>query len=292
MARGRPILNASTATCDFRMKTYLSTCWLQHACLRVGIAASLTMAGCRHPSPAGNWAMPRGVAELIALLDDHENLRRDEGLVAGVEELTTSQERRRHARGIVDLIRQVRNAPNEEAVGLAAKELEQLGVDTLSDHQRDSYVDAWRDGDRSVVLSSVELLKHPDPGISRIGSHITAMLIRGDPLARQQAVDPLIAVLQDKGNGIDARYFAANLLGDTRDPRAVDSLMEALSDDEPLVQHWAAWSLGEIGPPAVESTPLLRALREQSSFEHIREVTQDSILKIETRRRIEQPPAP
>jgi HEAT repeat protein len=63
------------------------------------------------------------------------------------------------------------------------------------------------------------------------------------------------------------RYYAAHLLGDLKDPRAVPILVPLLNDTE--VNHIVPWALGEIGdkraiPPLVrmlaDTDPSMRVL--------------------------------
>jgi HEAT repeat protein len=55
------------------------------------------------------------------------------------------------------------------------------------------------------------------------------------------------------------RYYAAHLLGDLKDPRAVPVLVSLL--DEPEVNYIVPWSLGEIGDKRAV-VPLIRALAD------------------------------
>ncbi len=73
-------------------------------------------------------------------------------------------------------------------------------------------------------------------------------------------VERLIADLKDQS--WQARWFAAQALGDIKDPRAVDPLAAALKDKNVYVRAMAAWALGEIKDlRAVE--PLIDALRDE-----------------------------
>jgi HEAT repeat protein len=58
------------------------------------------------------------------------------------------------------------------------------------------------------------------------------------------------------------RYYAAHLLGDLQDPRAVPILAPLLTDPE--VNHIVPWSLAQIADPAAIQ-PLIRALSDSDS---------------------------
>jgi HEAT repeat protein len=59
------------------------------------------------------------------------------------------------------------------------------------------------------------------------------------------------------------RYYAVHLLGELRDPRAVDVLVPLLDHDE--VNYNVAWALGEIGDSRAV-TPLITALRNKDAL--------------------------
>ncbi len=73
------------------------------------------------------------------------------------------------------------------------------------------------------------------------------------------AVEPLIAALQNAKRSsnpmIDPDLYlrrgAVTALGKIGDPRAIDVLLPALSDNIPMVRTAARWALGDIGEPAV-----------------------------------------
>ncbi len=57
------------------------------------------------------------------------------------------------------------------------------------------------------------------------------------------------------------RYYAAHLLGDLKDPRAVPILVPLLNDSE--INYIVPWSLGQIGDSAA-TQPLIRTLNDQN----------------------------
>ena len=63
--------------------------------------------------------------------------------------------------------------------------------------------------------------------------------------------DPQIGYLVDLLSDDDPgnRWKAAQALGRTRDPAAVDGLLRAIYDDDWRVQQKAIWALGSIGDP-------------------------------------------
>ena len=76
----------------------------------------------------------------------------------------------------------------------------------------------------------------------------------------QRAVPPLIAALQDDHAAV--RKAAAEALGQLGDARAVDPLVAALQDESREVREGAAWALGWLGDArAVE--PLRGALADR-----------------------------
>jgi HEAT repeats len=71
-----------------------------------------------------------------------------------------------------------------------------------------------------------------------------------------------------RGSGYDSapqiradRYYAAHLLGDLKDPRAVAVLIPLLTDRD--VQYIVPWSLGQIGDPAAVA-PLIQTLSDKN----------------------------
>jgi len=130
--------------------------------------------------------------------------------------------------------------------------------------------------DASVLPSLAPWLAHEDRHIRGNVAFIFAAL--GDPRGFQTIVD-ILTDLSDRpqGQGIPTassdgryhverqvtadRYYAAHLLGDVRDPRAVSILVPLLKDEE--VNWIVPWALGQIGDKRAVG-PLLDALGEDS----------------------------
>jgi HEAT repeat protein len=66
--------------------------------------------------------------------------------------------------------------------------------------------------------------------------------------------NPVVQIRED-------RYYAAHLLGDLKDPRAVLILIPLLTDQD--VQYIVPWSLGQIGDPAAVP-PLIQTLADKN----------------------------
>ena len=134
--------------------------------------------------------------------------------------------------------------------------------------------------DPRVLPSLVVDLSNEDRHIRGNAAFVFAGL--GDP----RGFEVLLAILNDRsfrpsgqgvvlGGGISApgtapaysvkpqitadRYYAAHLLGDLKDPRAVPVLVSLL--DEPEVNYIVPWSLGEIGDKRAVA-PLIHALAD------------------------------
>jgi HEAT repeat protein len=73
------------------------------------------------------------------------------------------------------------------------------------------------------------------------------------------------------------RWKAAESLARLGDNRAVDPLIDALSDDDWRVRQKAAWALGQIGDPRA-LLPLRRALLHES--EGVKEIILESLESI------------
>lgn len=117
----------------------------------------------------------------------------------------------------------------------------------------------------------VSVLKDENPSV-----RYKAVKILGE-LKDPRAVEPLISVLKDKDWSV--RWEAVEALGKLKDPRAVEPLIFVLKDgDNGLSIHLrAVESLGELKDPrAVE--PLISALKNENWF--VRKVTVEALGKI------------
>jgi hypothetical protein len=130
--------------------------------------------------------------------------------------------------------------------------------------------------DASVIPSLIEWLAHQDRHIRGNAAFIVGRL--GDPRGFQVIAD-ILADRSDRpeGQGIPGvtgdgryhvasqiatdRYYAARLLGNLGDPRAVPILVSLLKDPE--VNYVVPWSLGEIGDKRAVG-PLIEALDDDS----------------------------
>jgi HEAT repeat protein len=82
-----------------------------------------------------------------------------------------------------------------------------------------------------------------------------------DRKRRDERFVPRLVTLFEASRGEDPRVrrYLALSLGEIRDPRAVDALMDALDDADLMTRIYAAWALGAIGEPRAASRllPLL-----------------------------------
>jgi HEAT repeat protein len=123
--------------------------------------------------------------------------------------------------------------------------------------------------DKSVLPKLEPWLTHPDRHLRGNAAFVFARL--GDP----RGFEAITAILSDNserpaGEGFGGsrwslqqqirqdRYYAAHLLGDLKDPRAIPILAPLLTD--PDVNYIVPWSLGQIGGPSAIS-PLIGALK-------------------------------
>jgi HEAT repeat protein len=123
--------------------------------------------------------------------------------------------------------------------------------------------------DRSVLPQLESWLTHEDRHLRGNAAFIFAGL--GDP----RGFDAIVAILSDRserrevqiissvglpsiqGQIREDRYYAAHLLGDLKDPRAIPILVPLLTDHD--VNYIVPWSLGQIGNPSA-ITPLIGSL--------------------------------
>jgi len=125
-------------------------------------------------------------------------------------------------------------------------------------------------GDVKGLIKALRSDKHVKGGYRR---EATGALIRiGAP-----AVEPLIQALKDKDPVI--RFGAADALGGIGDKRAVEPLIEALKDEDAAVRAWAALALGNIGDErAVE--PLTKALKDEA----VRRLAEEALEKLKAKK--------
>jgi HEAT repeat protein len=160
-----------------------------------------------------------------------------------------------------------------------------------------------------VALKDKSVLPQLEPWLNHEDRHIrgnTAFVFAG--LGDARGFETITVILNDRagrpeGHGIPGgrwnlpgqisadRYYAAHLLGDLKDPRAVPILIPLLHDKD--VAYIVPWSLGEIGdraaiPPLIEllsdsSADLralaiyaLTALRATEALPKLREMLDDS----------------
>jgi HEAT repeat protein len=158
-------------------------------------------------------------------------------------------------------------------------------------------------GDRAAIAGLEAWLTHED---RHVRGNVALVLGRlGDP----RGFDTLAAILADRsarppGQGGDRngrwslerqirsdRYYAAHLLGELKDPRAIDLLIPLLDDED--VGYKVPWSLAEIGDPrAIEpliahldrddpsvrvyTIAALEQLNAREALPRLRELLQDS----------------
>ena len=105
-----------------------------------------------------------------------------------------------------------------------------------------------------------------------------------------QAVEPLIATLKDEDK--DVRRFTAYALGEIKDPRAVEPLITTLKDEDKEVREAAEDALSEIKEPGAVGykhlravVPLIVALENEDK--EVRKAAADALGKIEDPRAVE-----
>lgn len=96
----------------------------------------------------------------------------------------------------------------------------------------------------------------------------------GDP----RAVEPLIAVIEDRDGDWSVRARAAWSLGKLKDRRATGPLVAALADMVSHVRLLAATALGEIGDPAAEEA--LRSTAQHDSDLGVRYAAKEALAQI------------
>ena len=94
--------------------------------------------------------------------------------------------------------------------------------------------------DINFLENQIASLAHPDL-LERIKADCALIAMGKD------AVEPLLAVLNNLSNPTEARWRATANLGDIGDTRAVASLVAAIADEVWEVRASAIWALGMIG---------------------------------------------
>lgn len=103
--------------------------------------------------------------------------------------------------------------------------------------------------------------------------------IPGIRIFGREAVEPLIALLSSEDP--DARFGAAQTLGEIGDPRAIPGLIQALSDPEGVVRFWALDALGKLkAEAAIEAIGKLL----QDKRESIKDLAKEVLVQIGTPR--------
>ena len=111
----------------------------------------------------------------------------------------------------------------------------------------DALIELKNPAEVAPLIAILKAQKGPDNAASRVLGKI------GPP-----AVEPLIAVVNDKTATPEARGGAINALGNLKDRRAVDSLIAAMQEPQFQFRGYAANALGEIGDPR-SVAPLIAA---------------------------------
>lgn len=117
----------------------------------------------------------------------------------------------------------------------------------------------------------IETLSHADPRV-RDYAAFTLSFIDDD-----RAVDPILGLFQ-KDPEVSVRAQAARALGRMEEPRAVEPLMAALSNERIEIRRDAAYALGLIGDP--RAIPGLQAL-EKDSDEVVRFMAKEALTRID-----------
>lgn len=79
-------------------------------------------------------------------------------------------------------------------------------------------------------------------------------------LGAREALETILEILKNKNEDSGLRGSAAEALADIGDTRAIDPLMEALSDESVEVRFWSVFALGELGDASV--LPALQKIEE------------------------------
>ena len=95
----------------------------------------------------------------------------------------------------------------------------------------------------------------------------------------QDAVEPLIEVMEDRGEEWSVRARTARSLGKLGDPQSIDALIASLNDMTVPVREMSVIALGEIGDPSARAA-LENVARLDSDLE-TRYAAEDALKKLE-----------
>lgn len=157
------------------------------------------------------------------------------------------------------------NARSQPAVGSAAASPSAFGADLITQfYENRDFLQQFEVAKKIAQFHDTALLKQLEPFLTDVDRHV-----RGNAafvfaaLGNQRGFEVIYAILGDRTSdrpetqGIPGgnwsvraqirsdRYYAAHLLGDLKDSRALPILIPLLKDDD--VSYIVPWSLGEIG---------------------------------------------
>ncbi|GAV26193.1 hypothetical protein ciss_21260 [Carboxydothermus islandicus] len=115
------------------------------------------------------------------------------------------------------------------------------------------YIELLKKADDEIISGFIELLYHDDPSLRNLAIEA---LVQLDAKAFPEVKKLLLS--EDE----DIRIFAANILGEMKDPRGIAAIRDhLLSETNVNVVAWIVEYLGEYGND--EDIPLLESLREK-----------------------------
>src|SRR6185295_17388837 len=195
---------------------------------------------------------------IAPLLDDEKIV----GVIVTVEDVTGRVERER------DLAAQLaafdETTRLEAARALAEQEALESSeplVDALSDQSwrvRKMVIDGLaRHGGAAAITSLLRVLREEHHNPSVLNSALQVLALSGG-----EAMAALAECLNEPD--VDLRIYAAQALGDLRDPGAIPALTGALADEDANVRYHAIEALGKLG--AADAIPELMSLVESRDF--------------------------
>jgi HEAT repeat protein len=153
----------------------------------------------------------------------------------------------------------------DESSFVRQKAAESLGA--LGDESSlESLRQALKDNNSSVRKEAAKALAKMDwePSASDLDDRITYLISneKWDELIKlgTPAVNQLIDALEDDDETV--RGKSASILGEIKDPAAIEALIEALRDDDTGVRAEASLALEHMGTPSVQ--PLIRSLEDEA----------------------------